>query len=183
MRIFDQQWLKAGVAKSMLLEARKGVLDQSRHDLGSARHRAYLKQCTAYHHGTGARIILTRDTGHHTSGWWKNPDYERCLHLSLSFLDPATAEPIEHQHDIAAEWCDLFFPGITNLIWAEPPYSEQGKQADTWHYRVFYSSGWAAPILPRGEVYSKEFTEAGWLSWSDRAELLAKEAEREGGGA
>lgn len=32
-----------------------------------------------------AIVIMTRDIGYHTSGWWKNPDYERCFHVSISY--------------------------------------------------------------------------------------------------
>lgn len=175
MRLFDKQWLKQGVAKSMHLRAAKGTFDLSRQDLQSRHNAAYLESCRAYHAPTGTRILFTRDTGHHTSGWWKNPDYERCLHLSLSFLDPEDPHgtAIDHRHDLASEWIEAFYPRTSNLVWSEPPYSPEGKRADVWHYRVFYSPGWISPILPRGEVYSKEFTEAGWLSWSDRTAQLA----------
>jgi hypothetical protein len=27
------------------------------------------------------------DIGAHTSGWWKNPDYEACWHLSISYAE------------------------------------------------------------------------------------------------
>lgn len=116
----------------------------------------------------GTVLIFTRDEGMHTSGWWKNPDYERCLHLSLSFRDPRTGEPTGH-HDryLADEWCRLFFRHMCRLIWAEPPFSPEGKVHATWHYRVFMAEDWKTPILPRGEVYTREFTKAGWKSWSD----------------
>ena len=179
MRYFDHQWLKAGVAKAMHLSAAKGSFDLSRQQLQSHINMAYLESCRAHHAPTGTRIIFTRDTGHHTSGWWKNPDYERCLHLSLSFHDPE-ADPdthIAHRHDLASEWIQTFFPDTSHLVWTEPPYGPEGKRTDCWHYRVFYSPAWLAPILPRGEVYSKDFTSAGWLSWSDRAAQLAAENE------
>lgn len=174
MRTFDHQWLRPGVAKALTIAAGRGAFTLEQQYLEHPRNMAYLESCRAYHLPTRTKIIFTRDTGHHTSGWWKNPDYERCLHLSLSFLDPEAEEPrpVPHRHDLASEWIDAFFPTTKHLVWTEPPFGPEGKRHDVWHYRVFYSTGWTAPILPRGEVYSKDFTEAGWLSWSDREAQL-----------
>jgi hypothetical protein len=33
----------------------------------------------------GVTLLFTRDQGHHLGGWFKNPDFERCYHLSLNF--------------------------------------------------------------------------------------------------
>jgi hypothetical protein len=54
----------------------------------------------------------------------------------------------------------------TNLLWVEPPYSEVGKSKDVWHYRLFCDEHWQ-PVKPRGEVYSTQFTERGWKSFSE----------------
>lgn len=113
------------------------------------------------------RILFTRDEGMHTSGWWKNPDYERCFHLSLSFIDTESGMDAPHDRKLATAWCLLFFRESTRLLWVEPPYSAHGRQHDVWHYRLFVAEDWRTPILPRGEVYTREFTEAGWKSWSD----------------
>lgn len=129
---------------------------------------AYVDSCTAIH-ASGLIIMLTRDTGHHSSGLWKNPDYERCLHLSLSFRDPATGKPRPRDKAASAIWVRAIFGNLERLVWTEPPVSERGKANDVWHYRVFFADEkFTAPILPRGEVYSKELTEAGWQSWSDQ---------------
>src|SRR5579859_6428518 len=45
----------------------------------------YFARARQLHEKTGTSLIFTKDTGHHTSGWFKNPDYERCYHLSVSF--------------------------------------------------------------------------------------------------
>lgn len=133
----------------------------------SLRNEIYRSTCTGRHMKEGVTILLTRDTGHHTCGWWKNPDYEACIHLSLSFFDPETKMPRKKDRKITDSIIERVFGPTKNFIWSEPPYSEQGKRMDVWHYRVFYDPQFLAPILPRGEVYNKEFTEAGWLSWSD----------------
>lgn len=179
MRNFYKDWGMPGVAKFMHIAASKGAASLAHQNLESPRNLAYLESCRAIHWPSGTGIVFTRDSGHHASGWWKNPDYERCLHLSLSFVDPETGEPINHEHKLAGQWIDQFFPSVKNLIWTEPPYGPQGKARDVWHYRVFYHSDWRTPLLPRGEVYTKAFTDAGWLSWSDREQQLAeKESER-----
>lgn len=45
----------------------------------------YLDKCRWFLERYDCIIIFTRDEGAHTCGWWKNPDYERCYHLSISF--------------------------------------------------------------------------------------------------
>jgi hypothetical protein len=104
-------------------------------------------------------IIFTRDTGHHTSGWWKNPDYKRCYHLSISFPGGRNKNALE-------KILDSLFGQNKRKLWIEPPYSDIGKSREVWHYRLFCDEHWQ-PIIPRGEVYSKELTEAGWKSYSE----------------
>ena len=119
----------------------------------------YLRRCTHHCPNTGATIIFTRDAGMHSSGWWKNPDYGRCWHLSLSF-------PGGHDRRLAERWCDAMFGADVTLLWVEPPFSDAGRRKGVWHYRLFCDAGWQ-PIKPRGEVYSKDWTPAEWKSWSD----------------
>jgi len=67
-------------------------------------------------------------------------------------------------------WLEVFYGDDCRYIWAEPPYSEEGRKSDIWHYRLFCDINWQ-PILPRGEVYSKDFTEKGWKSFSEINQL------------
>jgi hypothetical protein len=113
-----------------------------------------------------ALIIFTRDTGHHTSGWWKNPDYERCWHLSLSYQASALQQHLEHDKARSQLLAEAFYGDDVRHCWIEGPYSPEGKVAHVWHYRVFADAGWQA-IKPRGEVYNTEFTPLGWKSFSD----------------
>lgn len=128
---------------------------------------------------TWVRAIYTRDTGHHASGWWKNPDYERCRHLSLSFyaVVGGLADPLPRDVPTTRAVLDRLFGVQTRRLWCEPPYSPQGKASAVWHYRLFCDPAWE-PITPRAEVYSKDLTEAGWLSFSDVRAGLTAEAER-----
>lgn len=115
-----------------------------------------------------AAIIYTRDVGHHESGWWKNPEYERCLHLSISYRTDGAwnGVPVPHDKKQSALFAEAFFDESRRLCWIEGPYSPEGRVRDVWHYRVFCDPSWT-PILPRGEVYSRDLTEAGWKSFSD----------------
>lgn len=169
MRTFDRHWLMEGVAKQMQREARSGTFDGTIRTAPLYRaemRKPYLARCTAFHVSTGTMLIFTRDEGMHSSGWWKNPDFERCLHLSLSFKDPLTMQPAPRDIRASKEWVEAFFHDDKRLIWAEPPYSPEGKSSEVWHYRVFCDPLWT-PCLPRKEVYSRDFTEIGWQSFSE----------------
>jgi hypothetical protein len=126
-----------------------------------------INHCTAQHSATGTIIIFTRDIGYHTSGWWKNPDYERCWHLSLSFREPLSGSILPKDEQISKLWLDAFFSlEDQKKIWVEPPHYSNGKTNDVWHYRLFCDKHWL-PLLPRKEVYTTEFTEKGWKSFSE----------------
>ncbi|RWP64863.1 MAG: hypothetical protein EOR08_08080 [Mesorhizobium sp.] len=130
--------------------------------------RRYLIDCRHYHSPTQCNIIYTRDTGHHSSGWWKNPDFERCYHLSMSFVayERGQAHALPFDKRIGAKWATAFFGSDVDMTWIEPPYTEVGKSRDVYHYRLFCDEAWS-PIKPRGEVYSKDWTPSGWKSFSD----------------
>ena len=125
----------------------------------------YFFNCRFWIEKYDALIIFSRDEGHHTCGWWKNPDYERCYHLSVSFVDKFGNEK-PHKKKVAEQLVKMFFGSNQNLIWCEPPYSKIGLKKEVWHYRLFCDKNWQA-IKPRGEVYSTEFTEVGWKSFSE----------------
>lgn len=126
----------------------------------------YLYLCRIVNPFRGVSSIFSRDTGYHTSGWWKNPDYERCYHLSVSFFDPLTEQLRPQDKKIVDQFLDGLFGPNKRLLWCESPHSKAGKKRDVWHYRLFCDEHWQ-PILPRGEVYSKAFTEVGWKSFSE----------------
>lgn len=130
----------------------------------------YMARCLRrYRTDPWSQLIFTRDTGMHASGWWKNPDYAQCLHLSLSFVgvEGECVYPLPKHTALTEQWVALFFGDWRRLVWCEPPFSETGKERDVWHYRVFTDPTFSLPLLPRGEVYTREFTAAGWKSWSD----------------
>lgn len=120
-----------------------------------------------WHDESRTWLIYTRDIGYHSSGWFKNPDYERCYHLSLSFWEaPGVPRPFEFL--LAQAWVKLFFGKWARFIWEES--GSLPRRFDTpeiRHYRVFCDPSWQA-FLPRGEVYTRDFIESGWKSWSDQ---------------
>lgn len=131
----------------------------------------YFRSCVTDDGKTGMRLIFTRDTGHHSSGWFKNPDYERCFHLSVSSWDPLAGEPTNHLDRRMAElWIRVVFGEVYRLAWREPAATPQGRTMGIEHWRLFCDEHWQA-IHPRGEVYTLDFTEKGWKTYSQvRAE-------------
>ena len=81
MTSIDDKWLEE-VVKFHVAQCIKGTFDGRYAD-------AYFQNCRMVHPFRGITIAFTRDVGYHSSGWWKNPDFERCYHLSIwkSFSD------------------------------------------------------------------------------------------------
>jgi len=174
MRLFDQYWPKPSIMEQMKARAKQfsGLFPP----VDMAAGLAVVDACRAQYEQKELITLLayTMDDGMHSSGWWKNPEYARCYHLSLSFwnLNETVAPKNEKE---TAEWVRLFFTPNERWVWAEPPYSNIGKRKGVWHYRLFADEHWQA-ILPHGEVYSTLKTERGWLSWSDVQDKLKKVA-------
>lgn len=129
----------------------------------------YLRHCRLVDDVTGTVLIFTRDSGHHSSGWLKNPDYERCWHLSTSPAPSLILIPGEQRADpdpkTLAAWLHAFYGESKRYVWSESPKTPEGKARGVWHWRLFCDEHWV-PLLPRKEVYTREFTEAGWKSAS-----------------
>lgn len=156
MKVIGYKEILALAVQKIKSQAMAGVFD-GRAD--SVYNKVYIDESRWWIKNFDCLIIFTRDTGHHSSGWWKNPDYERCWHLSISFPGGRNQAAID-------KMVDLLFGENKKWIWVEPPYSDPGKSAEVWHYRLFCDQNWQ-PLKPRGEVYSKEFTEKGWKSYSE----------------
>ncbi len=161
----SNEQLTARLAATARLRAARGKFDGRMTNQGQA----YMESCIFDVPRLGLRVIFTRDTGHHTSGWFKNPDYERCLHMSVSPLalvlnSPAPdVDPIESYRDLLLR---SFFGVDARLAWCESAKSPEGKAHRVEHWRVFCDESWT-PIHPRREVYSRDFTEKGWKSASE----------------
>lgn len=129
----------------------------------------YFQNAKRIHVKTGTSLLFTRDIGMHASGWFKNPDYDRCYHLSISFWDFGSSNqpiPRPYEHDLARLWCKVFYGDWIRYVWTESS-SLPELPSEVWHYRVMCNKAWQ-PIIPRKEVYSREFIEKGWKSFSDQ---------------
>jgi len=145
------------VASKMYKRARRGVFEGRIEEL----HSDYVRRCMRVAYGT--KLMLTRDVGHHTSGWLKNPDYERCWHLSLS---PSPIGATDYDRALERRWVAAFFRDKQRMVWREPSSSKMGRDAMVTHWRLFCDERWI-PIVPRKEVYSTEFTQRGWKTASE----------------
>jgi hypothetical protein len=166
-------------AHSMKAHARSGVWN-GRED---GTRLPYYQNARRIHRESGTTLILTREYGYHTGGWFKNPEYERAWHLSLSFRDPLLGHPRDFDQPLAEAWVRCVFGEWVTYIWEETQTDQfRHIPPEVRHYRVFCDERWQ-PIIPRGEVYSTQFTERDWKSWSDARhaeEMLRKQAsERE----
>lgn len=136
---------------------------------------AYLDYCHFDSALTRTRVIFTRDSGHHLSGWFKNPEFERCWHLSLSaFPDNVQTDGhlLEtHQPATQRLFLRAFFKGDAPKTWLESAKTPEGQRLGVVHFRLFADPRWV-PIHPRGEVYTREFTELGWKSASELGNVI-----------
>lgn len=151
------------IVRMLKIAAESGISSGLIHDPNNLEY--VMQRCRAVV-PDGTTLLFTRESGYHSGGWWKNPDYERCYHLSVSFFDPETLSPRPFSQKDADHWVKMFFRGNERLLWCEPPATKNGRALGVWHYRLFCDEGWQ-PIKPRGEVYGREFTEAGWKSFSE----------------
>jgi hypothetical protein len=143
----------------------------------------YFRQAHRTHEKTGTSLLFTRDKGMHSSGWFKNPDYDACYHLSISFWDfaePQKPKPEIYDHALARVWVRLFYPAWGRYVWEEGSALDN-LRSEVRHYRVMCNARWQ-PIMPRKEVYTREFIEKGWKSFSDqqgdRLEIVNKLIDR-----
>ena len=78
IRIIGRNESTEGIVSRLFNAANKGVFE-------GKYITPYLESCRWYIERIDAQVVMTRDIGYHTSGWWKNPDYERCYHLSIDY--------------------------------------------------------------------------------------------------
>lgn len=156
MNVIQPNEILSGVLRRVKYAASLGLFDGTSNPMMS---NYVMNCCSWYLQAYDCSMIFTRDVGHHSGGWWKNPEYERCWHLSISFRGGNNRKALE-------KILDGLFGEHKRKTWCEPPYSDACKRNDVWHYRLFADENWQ-PIIPRGEVYSKEFTENGWKSYSE----------------
>lgn len=118
------------------------------------------------------RLWFSKDKAHHSVGWWRNAEYEYCLHLSLSAWDRADIRPGGSPSDGNADpeyvpkeeeryWAHAFFGEHVNKLWHEPGGTdpsltpEQKERHKHYiHLRLFLEPETLEPFVPEGEVYT-----------------------------
>lgn len=115
--------------------------------------------------GRAVVVILSRDNLV-KMGFWKNTDFARCLHLSISFRYPSTGQPAPWCNATAKRIVAAVFGTDARLTWWEPAYTPEGKFCGVQHWRMFYSPGWWMPINPKGEPYTMNVP-FGWNEWTE----------------
>lgn len=81
----------------------------------------YFQECRFFIPRFNCTLIFTKETGYHSSGWWKNPDFERCYHLSISFKEG------RNESILKKILISVFGNNLKNLL-VEAPYSSEGKK-------------------------------------------------------
>ncbi len=131
-------------------------------------HCPYFQKCQHFEPLTGTNLIFSRDEGHHSSGWWKNPDWERCFHLSICFRGQNDVRKIQpFDEALAKVWVLHLYGPWRRFIHRESPRSDEGKQLKVHHFRVWANRNWE-PLIPQGEVYSRDKTPRGYKTTSER---------------
>lgn len=121
--------------------------------------------------GRPTNVLCSFDQHYHGSGWFKNSDYEQCLHVSVSHRGegyelrhvPAElgggttyAEKLETPSDAELwAWAVAFFGAHAQMAWLEPPCSplDPYRMPNIGHLRLYYEVGTMRPFMPQGEVY------------------------------
>lgn len=121
--------------------------------------------------GRPTQVRCSFDHHYHGSGWFKNSDYEQCLHVSVSHVSAGERE-VRHipaelgggtvlapklESPTNAEvwaWAEAFFGADAPKAWLEPPASvlDLYRMPNIAHVRLYYDLE-MRPFMPEGEVY------------------------------
>ncbi len=148
--------------------ARQTAFELPVYDGDIERNSGIVGAARSYLHNFGAMACLTRDNMVKL-GFWKNIDYENCLHLSISFKHPTTAQPDSWNDTAARTIVRAVFGEARHMLWWEPPYSERGKVMNVQHWRLFYAPDWITPIMPKNEPHTLNMP-ADWKGWTEYQE-------------
>lgn len=156
-KVLDDIWKRARVS---IYRADESIIDN-----------AYRNSCQTYDPSLGINIIFTRDKGLVEGGNFKHLQNQKSLHMSISFRDPKTKEPIKHKK----KWADLIAFSIFRLskskdmfkLWVHPPISEDGLKFDAWHYYLCCDDNWE-PIVNLKDVVCQELIAGGFRPWKPK---------------
>lgn len=121
--------------------------------------------------GRPTQVRCSFDTHYHGSGWFKNSDYEQCLHVSVSHVDRGMTEVRHIPPDLGGgtvmapkletpsttevwAWARAFFGEDAPKAWLEPAASvlDPYRMPNIVHVRLYYDMA-MRPFMPEGEVY------------------------------
>lgn len=99
-------------------------------------------------------VLFTFEFGAHGCGWWRNSDYDRCQHLSVTHLTGLGHVQAPTDAEVRA-WARAAFGKYVVWTWTEPPAStlDPYRLPGVAHVRLFLDKQ-DHPILPEGEVYT-----------------------------
>jgi hypothetical protein len=125
-------------------------------------------------------LLLTKDKMHHSVGWWRNAEYEFCIHASFAALTRDEADrharrqrllggtgfqvqPPQYEEipelDLRT-WAVAIFGEHVNKVWFEPggtdprlTKEEAHGRSVMKHLRLFLDPETFEPFIPKGEVY------------------------------
>jgi hypothetical protein len=125
-------------------------------------------------------ILLTKDKMHHSVGWWRNAEYEYCIHASMAALTAEDAEAHNRKIRLLSgtgfnipkppyveipdldlrSWAYAIFGEHVNKVWFEPggtdprlTKEEAHGRSVMKHLRLFLEPETFQPFIPKGEVY------------------------------
>ena len=122
--------------------------------------------------GRPTQLRCSFDYAYHGSGWFKNSDFEQCLHVSVSHVDRGKTEVRHIPPDLGGgtvvgpkletpsdaevrAWARAFFGEHERIAWLEPEASvlDPYRMPNIVHVRLYYDQE-MRPFMPDGEVYT-----------------------------
>lgn len=122
--------------------------------------------------GRPTQVRCSFDYHYHGSGWFKNSDFEQCLHVSVSHVDRGHQEVRHIPPDLGGgvavgpkletptdaevwAWARAFFGDDARMAWVEPAASvlDPYRMPNIVHLRLYYDQS-MRPFMPSGEVYT-----------------------------
>jgi hypothetical protein len=102
--------------------------------------------------GRWTSLALTFDTGYHSCGWWKNGNYDRCWHLSVSHPTEIQLETPDEKE--VYTWASLLWGNDARKAWIEGAASvfDPHRLPNVVHARLWVDEH-DQPVIPEGEVY------------------------------
>ncbi len=149
------------IARRLKRRAASGISDGDPTPSG----RAYLANCSEDHPATGTSITFTRCVGFNEYLGVDDPNFERYLHLSLSFWsadDEDGPMPTSRRDEVLCNLCaTAFFGDDDPHTWIDLSQTSDGRALDVWHWYLFCDADWQ-PIILDPATDTSHLTSIGW---------------------